>query len=78
MVDIVDRAQAHEQQLNEDALKKVQQRLVGQQPSESCRGCGDDIDAERRAAQPNASRCVECEERRERQSRMFFRRVRGR
>lgn len=35
-------------------------------PFRRCRECGDEIDAERRAALPSALRCLECQEARER------------
>lgn len=38
-------------------------------PSEVCVSCGDDIDADRRAAAPHARRCVDCQNDLERSSR---------
>jgi len=43
------------------------QNALRQQGFEDCISCGDEIDVERRAALPSAKRCLDCQEKLERQ-----------
>lgn len=74
MVDLVDRAQEAERINTEDALKSQRLRLEAQKPAEQCKGCGGEIGEARRKAMPQARRCIDCEEARERSRKLFYRR----
>lgn len=64
MTDDIDRAQAREQQLRDDALAEHHHR-AGIRPAHSlefCAECGCRIPDERRAAVPGCRLCVDCQE----------------
>jgi phage/conjugal plasmid C-4 type zinc finger TraR family protein len=61
MADLVDRAQARELELLEEARAR-HAAAVRLGPSRvECLDCGDKIPAERRRAVPGCRRCVDCE-----------------
>lgn len=61
MGDIVDRAQAREQEIREEAIER-QRRLARLAPARvDCEDCGEKIPATRRRAVPGCSRCVDCQ-----------------
>lgn len=63
MADLVDRAQARERELLEDALAQQAAKRARSGPSRTfCSDCGDMIPAARRQAVPGCVRCVDCEE----------------
>lgn len=68
MTDDIDRAQALEQQLRQDALDRHRAlhapAPADQTPVEarSCAACGDPIPLRRLVAQPDATRCRFCQE----------------
>lgn len=74
MSDEIDRAQAREQELLQDALAAHQRQRVAQAlPAAECCGehlpdfgCGEEIAAARRAAVPGCQLCVRCQARFER------------
>ncbi|MFZ2470198.1 MAG: TraR/DksA C4-type zinc finger protein [Parvibaculum sedimenti] len=74
MVDLVDRAQEAERLNTEDALTSLRLRVEAEKPAEKCKGCGGEIGEARRKAMPQAGRCIDCEEARERQRKLFYRR----
>lgn len=53
------------EQEREAGIKAAQSQLKGQ-GSLLCRGCGNEIDPERRSAMPSADRCIDCKKRLER------------
>lgn len=64
MTDDIDRAQAREQQLRDDALSEHRRR-AGIRPAHSmvfCASCGSRIPDERRAAVPGCRLCVDCQQ----------------
>jgi phage/conjugal plasmid C-4 type zinc finger TraR family protein len=64
--DIIDMAQAHVEQetaLRIERIRRSAQTGIG---SPHCIDCGSEIPAERRKHQPNAVRCVPCQDLRER------------
>lgn len=72
MVDDIDRAQAREAELLQDALRDQSRRagLAGKTAADSaecCSSCGAAIDARRRMAVPGCQWCVVCQARREKQ-----------
>ena len=61
-MDDVDRAQAREQELREDALNDVRRKAHGGGAGAvECRGCGCRIPAARRRAVPGVELCVDCQ-----------------
>jgi RNA polymerase-binding transcription factor DksA len=69
MTDIIDLAQAREEQLRADALAECGRKAPASAPlpwPRDCDDCGDPIPAERAEAQPNAELCRPCQTRRER------------
>lgn len=66
MSDDIDRAQAREQQLREDALRDHARRAGLQvkrmtDPATECTDCNAPIPEARRKAVPGCTRCVKCE-----------------
>ncbi len=69
MSDIVDRAQAREAEILEDALARVAARMPRGPAAIYCRDCGTDIPRERRLAVPGCELCVDCQDHLERRTR---------
>ncbi len=76
-MDIIDHAQDLDRQFNEKALAEVKHRrelnrmLYGDEPMvvndvSYCISCGEEIPPARIAANPKASRCVDCQAKKER------------
>lgn len=66
MADEIDRAQAAERVLIDDALARHALRTATVSPARTtCAECGDAIDPRRLEAVPGAQRCVDCESWRE-------------
>ena len=72
MIDDIDRAQAREAEILDDALRDHSRRsgLVGKTPADSAelcqaRGCGEVISEKRRQAVPGVQLCVTCQARQE-------------
>jgi len=70
MTDIYDQASALEEQTRERALAAQAKRagLVGKTVKDSridCIDCGEDIPLNRRHALPGCTRCIHCQERKE-------------
>ncbi len=61
MTDPVDRAQQLEQEQRDRALARAKQHDVTT-GSIYCEECGEPIPKARREAQPNAVRCIECQQ----------------
>lgn len=68
-MDLGDEAQARAEREREAAVERVRREARGR-GQETCRTCGEAIDPARRIAQPNAVRCLDCQERSERPGRM--------
>jgi phage/conjugal plasmid C-4 type zinc finger TraR family protein len=68
-MDEFDRAQELEQRQRDEALARVQTRLVSGPSSEECSDCGDEIPEARRQAIPGVSRCVICQNKFEKKGR---------
>jgi phage/conjugal plasmid C-4 type zinc finger TraR family protein len=69
MVDIVDRAQAREAELLEDALARARGPLAAAAASRvHCQDCDGPIPAARRRAVPGCTTCVDCQDARERRA----------
>ena len=61
-MDDIDRAQAREQELREDALNEVRRKAHGEgKGAAECRDCGVRIPAARRKAVPGVELCVDCQ-----------------
>lgn len=75
MTDVLDEAQEIEEAEREASIRRVRTCHVVPLPKgdTACRGCGDDIEAERLAAHPGARLCLECQEARERLQCLFRR-----
>lgn len=58
----LERAEAFERLSNDAAVTRIRNNLVGL-GEEFCLGCGERIDAARRAALPSAKRCFGCQTR---------------
>ena len=65
MADEIDQAQALEERQRELSLGRQAAAMAGD-GREDCAVCGEPIGEERRRAMPSATRCIECQERRER------------
>lgn len=62
MSDPIDRAQAREEELRDDALDNVRRRLPSvSDSSRECRVCDEPIPEERRRAVPGCSTCIDCQ-----------------
>jgi len=62
MVDEVDRAQAREQELRDDALRDVRRKTAeANHGAERCQECDSRIPPARRKAVPGVKLCVECQ-----------------
>ncbi|MDB5432408.1 MAG: transcriptional regulator, TraR/DksA family [Caulobacter sp.] len=70
MTDVLDQAQQVEEAEREASIALAVAPLKGE-GSADCGGCGDPIEALRRAAMPSARRCAECQAARERRAREF-------
>lgn len=70
MVDIVDRAQAREEELRQEALDRVLRQGRAAAVPRDCVDCGGRIPAPRRRAVPNCERCVYCQVEFERRARL--------
>lgn len=70
MVDIVDRAQAREEELRQEALDRVLRQGRAAAVPRDCVDCGGRIPAARRRAVPNCERCVYCQVEFERRARL--------
>lgn len=74
MVDIVDRAQAHEEKLREQALRHIPQLYDGYEVDTDtprfCEDCEEQIPLARVKVVPHCTRCVECQERAEKCQRL--------
>ena len=68
MTDQLDEAQALEQRERDDCIARATGRTKGP-GAEHCAVCGEPIDEARRKAMPSATRCVDCQESRERWAR---------
>lgn len=66
MTDLVDAAQAREEEDRQAALDRFRRRAGRAEGRGDCMDCGEAIPPARRAAWPAAERCVECQEARER------------
>jgi phage/conjugal plasmid C-4 type zinc finger TraR family protein len=69
MTDIIDLAQAREEQLRADALAECGRKASAAAPlpwPRDCGDCGDPIPADRAEVLPNAELCRPCQTRRER------------
>jgi len=64
-MDVFDQAQELELRQREAAIRAQQKALAGE-GREDCFLCGEPIGEERLKAMPNAVRCIDCQERRER------------
>lgn len=73
MTDQLDEAQALEERERDAGIDRVVARLNGT-GALYCASCGDEIDPARRAVMPSATRCTDCQDRRER----WLRSARGR
>lgn len=62
MADLVDRAQAREHELLEEARARVTAELRAGPGREFCGDCGDRIPAARRRAVPACTLCTSCQE----------------
>jgi RNA polymerase-binding transcription factor DksA len=73
MSDIVDDAQVVEELERDAALRRLLSAdATTRRVAEGvCSGCGEEIEPERREVQPNACRCLQCQEARERSARLF-------
>lgn len=60
MSDIADQAQDLEDRLRTAAISHAR-GTVDEIGTEFCESCGDEIEPERRAAMPSATRCVKCQ-----------------
>jgi phage/conjugal plasmid C-4 type zinc finger TraR family protein len=65
-MDIYDQATELEELQREIAIAETRARASHGDAATSCAACGEEISAERRAAAPGCVRCVECQERSER------------
>lgn len=61
MADEIDQAQQIEQAQLDNTIARFA-RGLRRQGSEHCVNCGDPIPAARRKANPNANRCLDCQE----------------
>lgn len=63
MSDVVDCAQAREEEIRQDAVAKVMRRAdsAASRPSASFCACGEAIPEERRKHLPGVQTCVECQ-----------------
>jgi phage/conjugal plasmid C-4 type zinc finger TraR family protein len=73
MTDVADDAQLIEEAERQASIERVlacepEPRAEG---DTACKGCGDEIDPERREALPGARRCLQCQEACERANRLF-------
>lgn len=73
MPDEIDRAQAREEQLRDDALSVYQRGRPALDPDDweilsacECDDCGERIPDARRKAVPGVTRCIDCQEFKER------------
>jgi len=67
MADTVDLAQAHEERLRAQAVEAaVAAAKIGGDGAQDCQLCGDEIPPARRAANPGALTCIDCQQRLER------------
>lgn len=74
MSDLFDQASAIEAMDRELRIQAVQSAVranAGAAIDADCDDCGEAIEADRRAAQPDAKRCVPCQQARERRKRLF-------
>jgi DnaK suppressor protein len=74
MADEIDLAQDAEERFRNAALRRLVAKInsaprVPLGDERECIDCGDDIPPERITAAPSATRCVQCQARRERQGR---------
>lgn len=69
MTDQLDDAQELEERERNDCIARTTGRITGQGATH-CVVCGEPIDAARRKVMPSATRCVDCQERRERRRRL--------
>jgi DnaK suppressor protein len=78
MGDIIDKAQQNEELFRNNALRK---HFAGRSPSplkgegvtkRKCRGCGELIPEKRLKANPEAVRCIECQEKVEKNGERFL------
>lgn len=65
MTDQLDEAQALEQRERDDCIARAAGRIKGRGATH-CVVCGEPIDEARRSAMPSATRCIDCQEGRER------------
>lgn len=56
----IESAEELEQRRRDAAVARIRNNLIGL-GEEFCLGCGDRIEAARRAALPSAKRCVDCQ-----------------
>ena len=70
MADIVDRAQAREEELRQEALDRVLRQARSAAVPRDCVDCGGRIPAARRRAVPGCERCVHCQVDYERRARL--------
>lgn len=70
MADLVDRAQAREEELREEALGRARAALRAVAVATDCLDCGGRIPAARRRAVPGCERCVYCQVEHERRARL--------
>jgi phage/conjugal plasmid C-4 type zinc finger TraR family protein len=70
VTDVIDQAQQLEEANRTQAIARTVAPLAAE-GSDDCAGCGDPIEALRRAAMPSARRCADCEAARERRAREF-------
>lgn len=68
MSDLFDQAQQLEE-LQRDLAVQAQAKRLGGLGRPDCLVCGEPIAEQRRRAMPNAVRCIDCQERRERWNR---------
>lgn len=63
-MDTIDRATAQAEYEEQERLARLERRLNRPQAigAAHCVDCGDDIPAARRAANPHACRCLECQQ----------------
>lgn len=66
MVDVVDQAQTLEETTRAAALAAARASNSTAPGHKYCARCGDEIPAARREALPSATRCVDCQTKRER------------
>lgn len=74
MTDEIDQAQGVEELIRGEAITRARGRQLSCDALEpNCLGCGEEIDEERRRANPKARRCLECQSAVERRDKLFLR-----